>query len=405
MVNIILTGATGLLGRNLLFEILKQNINHLDNLKIFTFIRCQDPNSVSKRIQDIIANDGCDYLGLTDSSYEKLTQCIIPIYYDLTQIQLGISLDDLCRLKAEKIDYFFHVAALTDLRGGAFIEKACLQINLIGTGKILQLAESLNTREFIYVSTVYACGKTTGLVEPGYINIDNSFRNSYEKSKVEAEVLVREFAKKSRIKYKILRASVLCGRLMEKKIGSVSKFDVFYALGAFFLRQKLNRLRCLNELFSKTVEIPARIHINYDADVNIVPVDYAAKMIYGACILDDNTTYYHIAHPQPTPHKWYLSWMLDAINIVGYSFVEEEPENQNKVEKFYYKTLGNMFNPYLTSERMDFKIDNLQIIQKKMNIECPQINQENFLHLMNFAKENYFGLDITQYFSVSDRTY
>jgi thioester reductase-like protein len=396
MVNIILTGVTGLLGRNLLFEILKQNINHLDNLKIFTFIRCQAPDSLSKRIQDIIANDGCDYLGLTQSSCEKLTQCIIPIYYDLTQTQLGISLDDLRRLKAEKIDYFFHVAALTDLRSGFLVEEACLQINLMGTKRILQLAESLNICEFIYVSTVYACGKTTGSIEPGYINVDNKFRNPYEKSKVEAEVLVKEFAKKFGIKYKVFRTSVVCGRLIEKRIGSVSKFDVFYGLGAFFVRQKLHQLMSLNELFSKQVEISTRIQINYDAGLNIVPVDYVAKIIYGTCLLDENSTYYHIANPQPTPHKWYLRWMFDAINIVGYSFIEEEPENKNQVEKFYYKTVGKIFSPYLNSERIDFKIDNLKMIEEKMNIKCPQINQENFLHLMNFAKENYFGLDITQ---------
>ncbi|BAZ30598.1 thioester reductase domain-containing protein [Cylindrospermum sp. NIES-4074] len=396
MVNIILTGATGLLGRNLLFEILKQNINHLDNLKIFTFIRCQEPNSLSKRIQDIIANDGCDYLGLTDSSCEKLTQCIIPIYYDLTQTQLGISLDDLCKLKAEKIDYFFHVAALTDLRKGALIEESCLAINLTGTKRILQLAESLNICEFVYVSTVYACGKITGLVEPGYINVDNKFRNPYEKSKVKAEILVKEYAKESRIKYKIFRTSVICGRLMEKRIGSVSKFDVLYGTGAFFVRQKLNRLKSVNELFSKTLEIPTRMQINYNAGLNIVPVDYAAKMIYGACLLDDNTINYHIANSKCTLHKLYISWMLEAINIVGYSFIEKEPKNKNQVEKFYYKTVGKIFMPYITSEHIEFKVDNLKKIEEKMNIKCPQINQENFLHLMNFAKDNYFGLDITQ---------
>lgn len=60
---IVITGATGLIGRNLLFEIIKQNMAALDNWEIIILGRGKNEESLEKRISDIINLDGIDYFG------------------------------------------------------------------------------------------------------------------------------------------------------------------------------------------------------------------------------------------------------------------------------------------------------------------------------------------------------
>jgi nucleoside-diphosphate-sugar epimerase len=394
-----LTGVTGLLGSNLLFEIFKQNINQLDQLKIFAFGRAESAFFLSKRLESLVVNDGCKYLGLTEKSdaelLKNLIQCIINIPYELTVDGLGLTADDFLCLKSEPIDYFFHLAALTDLRCAKTVEILCTEINIKGTQRILNLVESLNVSEFIYVGTAYSCGQTTGTIEPDYINVENFFRNPYEKSKLVAELLVKEVCQQQKMKYRVFRISVLGGRLIEQEIGSIHKFDVFYSLGAFLVKKKIERLQSsLGDLFTKVVELPMKVYINKDSGLNIVPVDYAAKMIAGACFYGDSSVYYHIAHPQITPHVDYGKWMLEAINVSSCIPSEAEPEFKNELEKSYYRTVGQVLTPYMIGEPMLFQVDNLKPLEKKMNICCPDIDKTNFMKLMSFAKLKNFGLNI-----------
>ena len=48
---IAMTGATSLLGRNLLFEIIKQNINDLDKLEIIVLGKEKNGKNLSRRIK------------------------------------------------------------------------------------------------------------------------------------------------------------------------------------------------------------------------------------------------------------------------------------------------------------------------------------------------------------------
>ena len=63
MLKIAITGATGLIGRNLLFEILKQNIKNLDELEIFVLGRGQCGKDIHQRINEIGERMGTSYLG------------------------------------------------------------------------------------------------------------------------------------------------------------------------------------------------------------------------------------------------------------------------------------------------------------------------------------------------------
>ncbi|MFA4858288.1 MAG: SDR family oxidoreductase [Candidatus Margulisiibacteriota bacterium] len=392
----VITGATGLLGRNLLFEILKQNLNCLDDLEVFVLGRRYGRSSVGKYVENILVPDGYDYIGLKDKSpidlRSRISSCIIPMSFDLNDENLGMLSDDYGLLKSKKIDYFFHLAALSDFRDTPIIKARIFDTNVEGTKRLLQLVKTLSLREFIYAGSAYSAGFTLGEVFPDYINDTNEFRNPYEESKLKAELYIKAFANEIGLRYRIFRLTGIGGRLIEQPIGSICKYDIFYGWALFFLKQKLKYNKKLKDMFTFPLSLPMRIAINFKSGMNVVPVDYAAKLILATCINNDDNISYHLVNDIDIPNSVHTKLMLKALNIKEYVLVNEEPKDKNLIEKLYYKTVGRIFTPYVITDPIYYNHDNLDAIRKKAGLICPPMDEENFAKLVGYAVENNFGL-------------
>lgn len=403
---IAITGATGLIGRNLLFEIIKQNINNLNDVEIIVLGRNKDGTDIHSRIQDIVLSDGISYVSATKSQYAQVKDyCktgIKSVCADLDANKLGLGRDDFSYLKSSPIDLFFHLAALTDLRNTPVIEKALEKTNVTGTQQVIDLISSLDVHEFCYTGTAYSCGNISGNVKPDYINSSNSFRNPYEKTKLQAEILVRNFSKKAKLRCRYFRPSVTCGRLIEPPIGSVNKFDVFYGWAAFFFQIKLKELLRNQDIYEKKINLNIRLCYNLKSGLNIVPADYAAKIMYQVCMRNDLGNSYFLVNNQETPHSVYIPLMLKALNISGPTQVDKIPEQMNHIERLYYKTAGRVFTPYITCEPILFDVSNLAGVLRKTNLSCPVVDEKTFPMLMKYAKKENFGLDKKSLQSIID---
>lgn len=393
---IALTGATGLLGRNLLFEVLKQNLNNLDDLEIIVFGRSKNNLPLIERLKDILANDGCYYLGIdmqNDIDFiKKIESCIIPVEFDLGRKNLGISTDDFEKIKTIPIDYFFHLAALSDFRTNELAKRRLEAINIKGTNHILDLFDILQVKEAIYTGSAYSCGNAQEIIGSDYVSLDENFRNYYEESKLIAEVNFCKYAQERKCKYRIFRPVGICGRLIEKPIGSICKYDLFYGWAAFFLKHKLKLFKSFDKIYEKPLELSIRIACNLKGGLNIIPADYAAKIIYAVCIYDDPGSSYYLANDKEIQNKIYLPLILNELNLKGYSFVGEEPKDKNETEKKYYKFIGKIYTPYLLLGHEHFNNENLINIRNKTGLICPPMNKKNFLQLIKYAKAHYFGL-------------
>jgi nucleoside-diphosphate-sugar epimerase len=283
VMRIAITGATGLLGRNFLFEVIKNNLHNLEEMEILLLGRSSNEARIRERIEDIITEDGALYLSLSDYEFEDIKTAIFSsikcVNMDIDAPKMGISTDDFNMLKREPIDVFFHIAALSDFRDSPKVVEALKRINFNGTKQILDLISLLKVDKFYYTSSAYSCGETAGDINPDYINLNQGFRNPYERSKLETEVLVRERSKETGLKCKFFRPSTISGRLMEDPAGSANKFDVFYSWAAFFLHLKTKQLDAID--YSTPVTLDARILFNPYSGLNIVPADYAAKVSRG----------------------------------------------------------------------------------------------------------------------------
>ncbi len=397
---IALTGVTGLLGRNLFLEILKQNRNNLSEIKFIIFGRDSKEDSLKTRLIKILEEELIDYIDDLSFDFKQIYHWLETnvklINYKLDQSQLAISSQDLIFLEQSQIDFFFHIAALTDLRNGQIVKENVERTNIFGTKNLLELITRIKkVNEFIYVGTAYCCGNNYGEIEPDFVNQNGQFRNHYEKAKLEGELLVRSFAKKTGQKCRYFRPSVVSGRMIEKKLGAVSKFDVFYGWALFFLNLKRKYVKNLDNLITEKCHINLRYLINPNSGLNIVPVDYCAKIIYWCCADNYPELHIHLTYDKEIPHSFYFPLILKSLNISGVEAIynSQTKENQNVDEKLYEKSIGMFFTSYMTSKPMNFKLNNLEKLIKIRQIKLPNLlNAENFNILLDYAKNKKYGI-------------
>jgi len=132
------------------------------------------------------------------------------------------------------------------------------RINVEGTRHILDFAAGARElRSFAYVGTAYVAGERSGLVRESELAVGQSYRNTYEQTKAEAEALVR--SRLASLPGVILRPSIIVG---DSRTGVTSSFKMMYWPLKIYARR-----------LWRTVPGYA------DAILDIVPVDFVAGSV------------------------------------------------------------------------------------------------------------------------------
>jgi long-chain acyl-CoA synthetase len=165
---------------------------------------------------------------------------------------LGLS-NGACQALAASVNSIIHCAA--DIRFNVSLKES-RQVNVLGTENLLRFAASCpRLNKFAHMSTVYVSGGRSGHIterpaEPG------SFFNPYQSTKFEAEGLVLEAM--ARLPATIYRFSTM---IYDRTLDRVAQFNYFH---------QLLRLALVNPLQT----IPAL----RDAKVDLIPSDWAARI-------------------------------------------------------------------------------------------------------------------------------
>jgi thioester reductase-like protein len=242
---IFLTGATGFLGMELLARYLERTDRH-----VYALVRPSGGAEADERLRAVIEELSGDP--------EAFSGRWTAVAGDAEAPGLGIEPAWQCELAAE-VDDVVHSAA--SISFSLPLEEA-RRINVAGTRRLLDFAELCRERgglrRFAYVSTAYVAGDHRGRFGEDELDVGQEFRNSYERSKFEAERLVRE--RGDALPVQIFRPSIIVG---EQSSGWTASFNVLYPplkgfeAGAF-------------------PALPARP----DTPVDVVPVDYVADAIF-----------------------------------------------------------------------------------------------------------------------------
>jgi thioester reductase-like protein len=230
MGDVLLTGATGFLGQELLARLLERDDRHVHAL-----VRAPDDEAAAERLPH----------------HERLTA----VAGDIERPDLGLSEQRAAAL-AEQVTTVVHCAASVSFSLGLEESRA---VNVAGSRRMVELAERCASRgdglrRFTYVSTAYVAGTHRGEFDEDSLDVGQDFRNAYERSKFEAERLVRHRAEG--LPLQVLRPSIVVG---DSRDGWTSSFNVLYGPLRAFARGAIPAL-------------PARRR----SPVDVVPVDYVA---------------------------------------------------------------------------------------------------------------------------------
>lgn len=213
---------------------------------------------------------------------------------DITLPNLGLSEEELKRLRSETLT-MWHLAAIYDL---AVKKEIAWQVNVEGTRMVCEFAREHRAMErLIYFSTAYVAGMREGtLLETELIRPD-SFKNHYEETKFEAELLVEKL--KADVSVTIIRPGIVRGH---SKTGETVKFD-----GSYFFMNMIDRLKWLPIIpyVGKT-----------ETRINVVPIDY---VIEASVYLADHKEAigYTIHLTDPAPHPIEEVYRVMVIELTG----------------------------------------------------------------------------------------
>lgn len=164
---VLLTGGTGVFGKFLIPELLKQT-----NIHLVLLIRAATTEEARKRVSDMIQ---------IDKNIEVFCS-------DLNEPHLGLSESDYKDL-SNRVTHILHAAA--SIRFNNSLEQARI-CNVTTIQQVLDFAKKCsNLTRFGFVSTALVAGNRSGLIKEDEFLHSAGFKNTYEQSKYEAESLVR----------------------------------------------------------------------------------------------------------------------------------------------------------------------------------------------------------------------
>ena len=246
---ILLTGSTGFLGRELAARLLRRH----PAARLCLLIRENSEHSAPFRARQTFE----EIFGSGES--ERYCERIEVLPGDVTEDCFGLSQAAFNAL-AGRISSIYHCAATTTLNHDI---QTARRVNVAGTFQVLKLAEKCSMLRvhpdfrLFYISTAYVAGARKGIVHTDELDTSGPFRNAYERSKAEAEAMVRSM--QNHVPVCIFRPSVIVG---DSITGQTSAFNVIYVPAKLLIKG----------FFSCFPAIP---HTPFD----IVPVDYVADAI------------------------------------------------------------------------------------------------------------------------------
>ena len=233
---ILVTGATGFLGVQLVQELLER----------------QPHATLALLIRDRAGQSGKQRADLIVPEAERSR---VRVYSgDVGQPNCGMEAGAYQRLSAETTRVI-HCAAT--VRFDHSLDEA-RRINVEGTRRLLDFAAGARRlRSLAYVGTAYVAGERSDLVLENELATGQSYRNTYEQTKAEAEALVH--SRLGSLPGVILRPSIIVG---DSRTGATSSFKMMYWPLKIYARR----------LWRTVPGYP-------DAVLDIVPVDFVATSV------------------------------------------------------------------------------------------------------------------------------
>ena len=359
--HILLTGATGLLGRYLLRDLL------LADTSVAVLVRRGRRQNAAERVEAMML------------SWESMLDRELPrphvLEGDLTKPNLGLDEDELAWVEQNCDSVLHNAASLTfissDPDGEPWIS------NVTGTQNVLDVCEKTGIKDFHHVSTSYVCGLRDGDVFENELDEGQEWGNDYERSKVQAETLVRNAKFLSPPTF--YRPAIIVG---DSQTGFTTSFHGFYAT----LHLTYTLKKSMNAEMGHDPSKPTRITLDGNECKNFVPVDWvSAVTTHVVTNRELHGQTYHLT-PEESVSATEVKQVLDlAIGFEGSVFhgAGKPVDDPSEIEQLFYEHI-RVYDSYW---RDDPKFDGTNTRNAAPHLPCPTIDFDMLLMMANKAIE------------------
>ncbi|HEY2381683.1 MAG TPA: SDR family oxidoreductase [Terriglobia bacterium] len=350
---IFITGATGFLGSHLTARLLE--IGH----HVTALARGSKNTSAETRVKDVLHDVGT-------SRFDQLSV----LEGDISLPDLGLSEASRKPIIAST-DETWHCAASLSFQPEDRDE--IFRMNVGGTRHVLDFVKQTPTRRLQHVSTAYIAGNRPDVALETEIDVGQGFKNPYEESKCQAELLIAAENKQAAIVASIYRPSIVIG---DSRSGRATHFHGVYA----FIRALWSAIERLRRRKPEAglVHLPLRVLGAEAQTLNFVPIDYVVNGMIGisekSCSVGGT---FHLANPIPTENRLWLPNVCRVIGVEGIRLVGEKSflkTPMTKLEALFQKQMA-FYYQYLQGEP---RFDCRRAVEalSSSGVECPRMTVE-----------------------------
>lgn len=246
---------------------------------------------------------------------------------------------------------------------------------------MLDLCERCGIRQLHYVSTAYVCGLREGPILETELDLGQQMGNDYERSKLEAEKLVRSDALPQ--PPTIYRPSILVG---DSQTGYTSAFHGFYAMVklAHTLASQIVLRSTTAEMVFQAFNLEGHERKDY------VPVDWVSAVI--THLLghpEHHGKTYHLTAAEPTPVALWSRAIQDAVE--GYSRLADPSDSSRRDARWFEEMFLGQAEIYRSYWRDDPQFDRTHTNAAAGHLPCPIVNYDMLLQMAKYAIRTNFG--------------
>lgn len=364
----LLTGGTGLLGRYLIKDL------SLAGVPMAVLVRPTRRQTVDERIDSIL------YYWESQLGSEIPRPMVLE--GDICEPGLGLDATSLDWV-SKNCDAVIHSAASLQFVSTSE-QSEPWRSNVQGTQNILDLCRRAHIEKLHHVGTAYICGLRTGRIMEADVDVGQTLGNDYEKSKLQAEKLVR--AADHIQSLTVHRPAIIIG---DSKTGFTNTFHGFYA--ALQLASMLTKAydHSVNETGLLGGE-RVQFKLSGKESKNLIPVDWvSAVMAHVITNSEHHGKTYHLTPLHPVTTRLFRDVLEEVCGFYGAMFLgpDAEFDHPTEAEKHFYQNM-TVYNSYW---RDDPVFDCTNTLAAAPHLPSPLVNREMLVRLAKVAVDMNFS--------------